>query len=330
MSSSSFKNLKKSAAGSLAGLTKKVEEANSNRPAPDETLWTPTRDKAGNAHAIIRYLPAPDGEDQPWQRIYDHFFQGPGGYFIHNCRTTLDGAPCPACELNRKLWALDTDAAKKQVRAQKRRENYISNIQVLKDSGNSECEGQVFKYRFGKKIFEKLQKAMMPEFDDEVPLNPFDLWEGANFRMIVKTVLVDIGTSKRPLPNYDDSRFEAPGQLKSVNGQDLSDADLEKIWKQAYSLQELVADDMFKPYDELKKDLQRVMHLDSNFNPAGSEMQVVDAAVSTPGAVVPGTRVIPNAAEAQSDAEDLPWQDEPVQQEDDPDMAMFRRLAEDN
>ena len=184
----SFASLKKqSSLGSLtAKLVKEVEKTNSVNKG-DERLWKPEVDKAGNGYAVIRFLPAPDGEDLPWVKMYSHAFQGPGGWYIENSLTTLNQKD-PCSEFNTSLWNSGVESDKQIARNQKRKLAFYSNIYVVKDPSNPENEGKVFLYKFGKKIFDKIMGAMQPEFEDETPLNPFDFWQGADFKVKIKKV----------------------------------------------------------------------------------------------------------------------------------------------
>jgi len=243
---SNFANLKKqSKLGSLTEkLVKEVEKMNSSGGSADERFWKLECDKANNGYAVIRFLPAPDGEDLPFVKVYSHAFQGPGGWYIENSRTTI-GEKDPLGEYNSQLWNNGTDAGKEQARKQKRKLTYISNIYVVKDPANPENEGRTFLFKFGKKIFDKLTAAMQPEFEDEESIDPFDFWSGANFKLKAKNVA--------GYRNYDSSEFANPSAL-------LDDDDaLEAIWKKQYSLQEFVAPDQFKSYDELKRRLDAVL-----------------------------------------------------------------------
>ncbi len=275
----SFANLKKqSKLGSLTQkLVKEVEKMNNNGGNGDDRLWKLECDKSGNGYAVIRFLPAPDGEDLPFVKLYSHAFQGPGGWYIENSLTTL-GQKDPVSEYNTTLWNNGTDAGKETARKQKRKLTYISNIYVVKDPANPENEGKVFLYKYGKKIFDKLTAAMQPEFEDEEAIDPFDFWQGANFKLKAKNVA--------GYRNYDSSEFTAVTPL-------LDDDDaLEGLWKKENSLAELVANDQFKSYDELKTRLsyvlgnkkvtQDVETIDED-NDRGEAEQLVTAAVtSTP------------------------------------------------
>jgi hypothetical protein len=241
----SFSNLKKqSSLGNLtAKLVKEVEKLNTNSNT-DDRLWKPALDKSGNGYAVIRFLPAPDGEELPWAKMYSHAFQGPGGWYIENSLTT-NGGKDPVSEYNRDLWNSGNEADKETVRKQKRKLSYYANIYVVKDSANPANEGGVFLYKFGKKIFDKIMAAMQPEFEDEEPINPFDFWAGADFKLKIKKVA--------GYWNYDSSEFARPAPL-------LDDDDaLEALWKKEYSLAALTASDQFKSYEELKKRLDYVL-----------------------------------------------------------------------
>mgnify|MGYP003327933721 CR=1 FL=1 len=242
----SFADLKKqSKLGSLtAKLVKEVEKMNTSSGSSDDRVWKLDVDKSGNGYAVIRFLPAPNGEDLPFVKLYSHAFQGPGGWYIENSLTTL-GQKDPVSELNSELWNNGTDAGKELARKQKRKLTYVSNIYVVKDPANPANEGKVFLFKYGKKIFDKLTAAMQPEFEDEEAIDPFDFWQGANFKLKAKNVA--------GYRNYDSSEFAAAAPL-------LDDDDaMEAIWKKQYSLAELVAADQFKSYDELKKRLEYVL-----------------------------------------------------------------------
>ena len=263
----SFASLKKS---SFQDLLAKADNLNkSEAKGPDERLWKPEVDKAGNGYAVIRFLPAPNGEDLPWAQVWTHAFQGPGGWYIENSLTTL-GKKDPVSDLNRELWNSGGEGSpqRAQARNQKRKINYYSNIYVVKDSANPENEGKVFLYRYGKKIFDKIMESMQPAFEDETPVNPFDLWKGADFKLKI--------TKVAGFWNYDKSEFDAPATLG-----DLSDKELEGIWQQEHSLSAYTADDQFKSYEELKERLDRT--LKSTYRP---DPETVDeeAPVPTPTA----------------------------------------------
>ena len=274
----SFANLKKqSKLGSLtAKLVKEVEKLNTNGGS-DERLWKLDVDKSGNGYAVIRFLPAPNGEDLPFVKLYSHAFQGTGGWYIENSLTTL-GQKDPVSEFNTQLWNNGTDAGKETARKQKRKLTYISNIYVVKDPANPENEGKVFLYKYGKKIFDKLTAAMQPEFEDEEAIDPFDFWQGANFKLKAKNVA--------GYRNYDSSEFAAVSPLLK------DDEAMEGLWKKQYSLAELVATDQFKSYEDLKKRLDYVLGNKSTVrqdpevvdedNDRGSAEELVTAAASRP------------------------------------------------
>ncbi len=256
----SFADLKKqSKLGSLTQkLVKEVEKLNNTGGNNDDRLWKLDVDKSGNGYAVIRFLPAPNGEDLPFVKLYSHAFQGPGGWYIENSLTTL-GQKDPVSEYNTLLWNNGTDSGKETARRQKRKLTYVSNIYVVKDPTNPENEGKVFLYKYGKKIFDKLTAAMQPEFEDEEAIDPFDFWQGANFKLKAKNVA--------GFRNYDSSEFAAVSPL-------LKDDDaLEALWKKENSLQEFVAPDQFKSYDELKK---RVEYVLGNKGPVRQDPEVTD------------------------------------------------------
>ena len=259
----SFASLKKqSSLGSLtAKLVKEVEKSNSPQGG-DDRLWKPEVDKAGNGYAVIRFLPAPDGEELPWTRMYSHAFQGPGGWYIENSLTTMNQKD-PVSEYNTQLWNSGIDSDKETARKQKRKLSYYSNIYVVRDPANPQNEGKVMLYKYGKKIHDKILAAMQPEFEDEEPINPFDFWAGADFKLKIKKVA--------GYWNYDSSEFARPGTLG-----DFSDDELEGIWKKEYSLEEISSPAQFKTYDELKKRLDYVLGISKSASRPVVDEEVAD------------------------------------------------------
>ena len=242
----SLSTLKKS--NSLDKLLNAVEAENKpqeKKSYVDERLWKPVLDKTGNGYAVIRFLPAVDGEDLPWAKVWNHAFQGPTGqWYIENSLTTL-GNNDPVSEMNSAYWNSGVESDKEIARRQKRKLQYFSNIYVVSDPKNPENEGKVFLFRFGKKIFDKCMEAMQPAFEDETPVNPFHFWEGANFKLKIRKV--------DGYWNYDKSEFEAPSPLFD------NDDAIEEVWKQQYALNEFTAPTNFKSYDELKTRLDMVL-----------------------------------------------------------------------
>ena len=237
----------------LVQASQKLSAGNQSSSNKDERFWQLSVDKAGNGMAILRFLPESSGEELPWVRVFSHGFQGPGGWYIENSLTTVNQKD-PVSEYNSKLWNNGTDAGKDQARKQKRRLQYISNVYVVKDSANPDNEGKVFLYKYGKKIFDKLNEAMQPQFEDETPVNPFDFYEGAHFRLKARNV--------EGYRNYDKSELDSPSEF--LGGDD--DA-LEEVWDKEYSLQDFVAPEQFKTYAELEAKLNRVLGLDGRNNP---------------------------------------------------------------
>jgi hypothetical protein len=292
---SSFANLKRGRTD-LEKLTKAIEATNQSADAgskDDTRLWQPTVDKAGNGMAVIRFLPAPqaDGDDAlPWIRIFSHGFQGPGGWLIDNCLTTLN-EKCPVCEANSMLWNSGIEANKNIARDRKRKLSYLANVLIVSDPSNKDNEGQIKLFKFGKKIFDKISEAMNPEFPDEKPINPFDFWEGANFKLKIRNV--------EGYRNYDKSEFESPSALYEGD-----DEKLEALWKSEFGLKEFTDKKHFKSYDQLKGRLDKVL-----------------------GTAVPGLVAI-KAAEANLSEEEVEFNSSGGA--DDEDLDYFKSLANQN
>ena len=310
-----FASMKKNRSNQLESLTSELSKLSTKQTqqGQDDRLWYPAVDKAGNGYAVIRFLPAPEGEDVPFIRVWDHGFKGPGGWYIENSLTSI-GEQDPVGEYNSKLWNSGIESDKEIARKQKRRLSYISNIIVLKDPANTENEGKVFLFKYGKKIFDKLQEVMNPQFPDEKPLNPFDLWEGANFNIKIRQV--------EGYRNYDKSAFSEPGALLD------DDAKLEKIWSKEHKLQPFLDKSNFKSYDVLKAKLNKVLGLDETFG------AVPDAKPSLKSSS-PADKFEKKAA--RDDDDELPWSSPSAskkaavaEDDDDESLAFFKSLADDN
>jgi hypothetical protein len=295
-----FASMKKSSKTSITQLNEAASKLTA-KPGAREDLryWQPGVDKVGNGYAVIRFLPASENEDVPFVRLFSHGFKGPAGaWYIENSLTTL-GKADPVSELNQKLWNSGIESNKEVVRKQKRQLNYISNIYVVKDPANPENEGKNFLYKYGKKIFDKLNEAMNPQFEDDKAVNPFDLWEGANFKLKIRKV--------EGYRNYDKSEFETAEVLLA------DDKELEKVWKSQYSLQAEIAPSKFKTYEELATRLARV--LGEAEAPLGGREEPAPVATARAARAAAAPK-IPEAA--SDDGED-----------DDDSLAFFKKLAED-
>jgi hypothetical protein len=239
-SSSNFDKLTKAIEANLG-----TENKDQNKSKyQDDRFWKPELDKTGNGYAVIRFLPAVEGEDLPWQRVWSHAFQDVGGWYIENSLTTL-GHKDPVSEENTRLWNTGLDSDKEIARKRKRKLSYYANILVQSDPKHPENEGKVFLFKFGKKIFDKITEAMQPAFEDEKPVNPFDFWKGSNFKLKIRKV--------DGYWNYDKSEFEAVSAVAE------DDAKIKSIWGQQHPLKPFLAPDNFKTYDELKEKLNRTI-----------------------------------------------------------------------
>ena len=305
MSFNSLSELRKNR-GNFDSLMKEVEKiANptNEKRGDDDRLWKPSVDKAGNGQAVLRFLPAPPGEELPWVRVYDHGFQGPTGkWYIENSLTTIN-KPDPLGELNSELWNSGIEANKEIARKQKRRLSYISNVLVVKDPSNPENEGKVFLYKYGKKIFDKIKDVMQPTFEDEKPVNPFDLWEGANFKLRIRQV--------EGYRNYDKSEFDGNTPL------DENEDKLEAVWKQTHSLAAFLDPSNFKSYDELKTKLNTVLGSGTRV-PTAEKVNPLDAEDE----LFVETKM---KTAAKATEETPPWNDE----KSDDNMSYFASLADD-
>ena len=284
---------------SLESLTAELSKLNNQgEKKSDDRFWYPAVDKAGNGYAVIRFLPAPGDEDVPFIRMFEHGFKGPtGSWYIENSLTTI-GKTDPVGELNTQLWNSGLDSDKEVARAQKRKLHFVSNIFVIQDQANPENNGKVFLFKYGKKIFDKLNEAMNPQFDDEDPMNPFDLWAGANFKLKIRNV--------EGYRNYDKSEFASTGPLFD------DDEKMETVWKKTHSLQAFLDPSNFKSYDELKARLNKVLGVDGFTARSSSVNEEADT---------------PWSQEAAAPTFKAKSEPKFAEDEDDEDMLLFAKIA---
>ena len=298
----SFENLKRNR-DQISKLVQAAEAAGGGtsgdkKSYDDERIWKPTVDKAGNGYAVLRFLPAKEGEDLPWVRYWDHGFKGPTGqWYIENSLTSI-GQPDPVGELNSRLWNSGYDEDKEKARAQKRRLHYVVNALVVQDPSAPHNEGRVVLYKFGKKIFDKIMDVMQPQFADETPVNPFDFWDGADFKLKIRQV--------EGYRNYDKSEFASPSQLF-----DGDETKLEEVYGKLHNLSEFTDPKNYKTYDELKAKLARV--LGEEAISAGAPTMAQESMVNTPEPAPEYKVAEPISAENASDDDDT--------------MSYFSRLA---
>ena len=269
----SFADLK-SKSGSFEKLQSELAKVNAPTQSSyeDASMWKPDLDKSGNGFAILRFLPQPSGEDLPWVRLWNHAFSGPGGWYIENSLTTI-GKNDPVSEYNTELWNSGNEADKETARKQKRILKYYSNVLVVSDPKHPENDGTIRLFRFGKKIFDKITEAMNPAFEDETAVNPFDMWQGANFKLKIRKV--------DGYWNYDKSEFDSVSEIEG------GDDRLEEIYNGLHSLQEFISPKSFKTYDELKEKLHKTLTGSSVkgtvevYNPPSEATAAADEAIAT-------------------------------------------------
>lgn len=308
MSFSNLKNNRKSAIDSLVKAVESSEGNSGKKSYGDDRFWKPTRDKAGNGYAVIRFLPAKEGEDLPWVKYFDHGFKGPTGqWYIENSLTSI-GQDDPVTEANSILWNTGREEDKQTARERKRRLHYVSNILVVSDPSNPENEGKVFLYKFGKKIFDKIMDLMQPQFQDEEPINPYDFWEGADFKLKIRKV--------EGWVTYDKSEFSAPEGLF-----DGDDERLEEVYNKLYSLQDFVDPKNYKSYADLKAKLNKVLGVEAgNASAAPSTLPETAAAptiaASQPAMAEPEATASPAPSAADDEEDTLSYFAKLAQQDD--------------
>lgn len=306
----SFKKSSKNASQTLATQLEKVAKGGGENSYKDDRFWQPEVDKTGNGYAVIRFLAAPPNEDLPWVRVFSHGFQSKGGWYIENCPTTI-GQKCPVCEANNELWNSGDDADKDIARQRKRKLSYISNVMVIDDPVNPANNGKIFLFRYGKKIFDKINDKMNPQYKDEDPVNPFDFWQGANFKLKIRNV--------EGYRNYDKSEFSASSPLLDGN-----DKELEALWRKEYSLQEFVKPDQFKSHGELRAKFQSVIN-------GSSSQKAENMDLSEEEDAPPQKKFTPKfpAAEAKSPGRQVKAKSEESGDDDDA-LDYFKRLADES
>lgn len=312
----SFADLKKNRKSLTEKLQKSLEKTQTYEDKDDGSYWKLTVDKkTGIGEAVIRFLPASEGEDLPYVQMWSHGFKSKltGKWYIENSRTTLGKTEKdPVSEMNTELWSTGLESNKAIARDRKRKLSYYSNILVIKDKANPENEGKVFLFRYGQKIFEMIQAELKPAYDDKEPVDVFDLWEGANFRLRAKTIMVD----GKPMQTYEDSEFDRPTAL--FKGEDEK---LEKLWKSQYKLNDLVAPDKFKSYDELLAKLRTVLGAEvANYTIFGGSIANQVSGIHADNHVAEAAAIRTARAEdlpVEEDSEDVPWDDSSEKKTDD-------------
>jgi hypothetical protein len=295
----SFENLKRNRdqISKLVAAAEKVNGGGETKSYADDRIWKPVVDKAGNGYAVLRFLPAAEGQELPWVRYWDHGFKGPTGlWYIENSLTSI-GQPDPVGELNSRLWNSGIDSDKDKARDQKRRLHYVANVLVVSDPSAPQNEGKVFLYKFGKKIFDKIMDLMQPSFQDEEPINPFDFWEGADFKLKIRNV--------EGYRNYDKSEFADKSALF-----DADEGKLESVYNQLHDLSEFTDPKNYKTYDELKAKLARVLGEDVGGG-APTVKEMVQMNEPTPAPAMPSAEQV-------------------VADDDDDTMSYFAKLANDS
>ena len=293
----SFETLRRNKGANISKIVQAAQATNTGETKSyvDERIWKPTVDKAGNGYAVLRFLPGKDGEI-PFVRYWDHGFKGPTGlWYIENSLTSI-GQTDPVGELNSKLWNSGIESDKEKARTQKRRLHYVTNVYVVSDSSAPQNEGKVFLYKFGKKIFDKIFDQMNPEFADETPVDPFDFWEGADFKLKIRNV--------EGYRNYDKSEFSSPAPL--LEG---SEDKLKEVYENMHDITEFTNPKNYKTYDELKTKLGKVLGEQVN---AGSYMMREEVKINEPVAAVE------------------PVTAEEVSEEDQDTMSYFAKLAKED
>jgi hypothetical protein len=300
----SLRKMRNSDFGAISNAFEKVANPQSeSKSYNDDRFWRLEGDKAGNGTATIRFLPRVEGDELPWVRLFSHGFQGPTGkWYIENSLTTL-GENDPVGELNTKLWNSGSEANKEIARKQKRKLGFTANIYVVSDPKHPENEGKVFLFKFGKKIFDKIMDKARPTFEDEKPVNVFDFWEGANFKLRMR--------KKDGFTNYDESSFSDPAPIAQ------NDEDILAIANAQHKLSEFTDRKNFKSYDELKKKLEEVLSGDSYSAPSAAQMAEEDRPVAAAPAFT--AKAAPSAGASK-----------PAPADDDDDvMSYFEKIARD-
>ncbi len=292
--------------GAISTAFDKVANPSSEKKGySDDRFWKLEGDKAGNGTATIRFLPRVEGDELPWVRVFSHGFQGPTGkWYIENSLTTL-GEQDPVSELNTTLWNSGVEANKKIAQNQKRRLSYIANVLIVSDPKHPENEGKVFLFKFGKKIFDKIMDKARPTFEDEKPVNVFDFWEGANFKLRMR--------KKDGFVNYDESVFSDPTEIGD-------DEDIVRVAQSQHKLSEFLDRKNFKSYDELKRKLDEVLS-GNGFNAKSAAEMANDepASISAPEPTKAAPAFTPKASA------------KPVMEDDDDDvMSYFEKIAKED
>jgi hypothetical protein len=302
MDINTLRNMRNQDFGAISSAFEKASNPQQSNSYEDDRFWKLEKDKAGNGTAVIRFLPRTEGDELPWVKIFSHGFKGPTGkWYIENSLTTL-GQNDPVGELNTELWNSGSDANKEIARTQKRRLHFISNILVISDPKHPENEGKVMLFKYGKKIFDKIMNKAKPTFEDEKPVNVFDLWEGANFKLRMRTV--------DGYPNYDESTFSDPVAVAS------SDEAILTVVKRQNKLAEFLEAKNFKSYEELKAKLSSVLAGGSAMSTTAEQLASEPLASAPPPSFTSAPAPAPVAKAPE------------INDEDDDVMSFFQKIAD--
>ncbi|RKX18542.1 MAG: hypothetical protein DRP51_08990 [Candidatus Zixiibacteriota bacterium] len=305
-----FKSFKKGR-GKLEKSVAKMKEQNP-KFKKDERFWLPTKDDAGSSNALIRFLPQPDIEAPPTISFYQHGFKEKGKWFIDNCPSTF-AKDCPVCEHIQPYWEEETEESMNYARRYSRTKQFICNILVIKDLIKPANNGKVFLFKFGIKIYEKIEEKIFPESELDTAVQIFDPWEGCGFKLKLR--------QKSGRNNYDQSEFSSTkGPVTE------SDEKLETIFNQLVDLSEFLADDKFSSYEKMAKKFNRIMKITggktkpSKAKPAADDKGDAlldefedgpDTAKSTPAAA----KEEPDLPNTEADDDDFDFEDEPAAEE---------------
>ncbi len=318
MGTSSFSSFKKSESENFDKLRDQLNKTKNGDRQNDDRFWQPDRGKDGNDYCVLRFLPAPPNEEVPYVKTLSYGFKGPGGWYIENSRGTIGEDDDPVDKMRRALYATGTEADKKIAQKYSRRTNFISNIEIIDYPKHPEMNGKQFLYRYGKKIFDKINDCYNPKFPDEPKFNPFNFWEGADFVLKV--------TTQDDFPNYDKSEFKTPAPHRGGG-----DAELEAIWKNLYSLQAFIDPSQYKPAKDLQKRLNKVLGLDTEL-PEPEKEEPKETSFKTDSsrfdkAEVPGTQEVTAAKVAATNAEHKAKDSPPWAGDADDELDYFKNAA---
>ena len=242
----------------ISALQKSISEMKNKKSSSEDEYWKLTCDAAGNGTAELRFLPAHPDEDMPVVEVHEYFFGkldkalGKKKWYINRSLETI-GKKDPVKE---EYWACinkKTEEHKEMAKEIRDRQSFIVWVYIVDDKNAPENNGRVMKTKLSssqwKFITDRINPDEMLIEDGVVPIDVFNLWEGANFKLRAYN-------GSNNMRTYDRSVWMEPGPLFK------DDEKMEEVYSKVTGLKSEVDPDgplYKKTYAELEEQLISVL-----------------------------------------------------------------------